>query len=115
MYRDELPGPVKVGYVQEIVDFLNWAAGEGFVRMGMLTRMIFPSVATDDEGMKRIREYLDVIHREGFTADTGIPTIELLVAAGRHLVEFGAPVPGWEALSALKSGALGNSRSIFRD
>ncbi|MEU8387302.1 hypothetical protein [Micromonospora sp. NPDC048843] len=95
-------------YLNEIRKFLAWAASDGLGRMSMILRMTLPSVHTDAQGLVEMREYLDVVRREGLTPDVGIPVIKLLIQTGKHVEEFGAPMPSHEAVSHLSAGRLGH-------
>jgi hypothetical protein len=95
-------------YLDEIRAFLAWVGEQGFDRMAMIFRMALPSVQTDAQGAQEVRTSLDVIRREGLTPDAGVVTIELLIQAGEHLREFGAPVPSHEAVTHLAAGRLGH-------
>ncbi|MGV9210844.1 hypothetical protein ACTFTM_03175 [Micromonospora sp. RB23] len=104
----QLPESQKNEHVNEIRKFLTWVASDGLGRMAMILRMALPSVHTDAQGLAEVREYLNVVRKEGLTPDVGVPVVELLIQAGNHLKEYGAPVPSYEAVSHLSAGRLGH-------
>jgi hypothetical protein len=98
----------KTEYINEIRKFLTWVSGDGLGRMAMILRMALPSVQTDAQGLAEVREYLDVVRREGLTPDIGVSVIGLLIQSGKHLEEYGAPIPSHETVAHLAAGELGH-------
>lgn len=114
MNNNSTSNALKKRYLGEIKTYLDWTVGSGLAPLSVVLAAAFPTIANDSQGAARIREYYEVTRKEGFTTDVGIPTIDLLVTAGQSLASQGAPLPTWEALSALKGGVLGNSQTALQ-
>ncbi|MDV3357299.1 UNVERIFIED_ORG: hypothetical protein EDC92_13213 [Dietzia maris] len=116
MANDRLTEAQHLQYQKEFAAVIKWASeGHGLRLMGTSFHLAIPGINSIEDGCRHVAQYCAVAHAEGFTPDVGVPTLQLITSAASRFYDQGAPVPSYEAQSALETGALGSSQNVFQN